>query len=608
MNIDKLKDSKEKNKNYIKSFDGLRSIAVILVILYHLSPHIFTGGYLAVVIFLVLSGYLVTDNFIKEIDTNIQIDILKFWKKRLIKLYTPLLPLLIIVSLLILFFFNNMLNNYVGNVFSTLFGVNNIYQIVNGLSYFESHGNFNPFTHLWSLGLEIQFYFIWPIIIAFLYGTLKIKRKKLSFIIFILSIFSAIIMFILYKKGVDTSRIYYGTDTRAFGFLIGAFFAIIFPRNMILNIKFEGVKKILLDILSIIVFLSILYASFILDSNFSIVYTFGMYIYSILTGILLVLILMENNVMNKFLSLSFFGIIGERSYSLYLWQYPVMIFISSKFIFTKISSTSLFIIELIIAIFISEISYRIFENKRLYLKYVNKNENLINKHTITSVVILSIFVIFSSSIASLSNNNNEINNLKSKILEIEKNKNEENKKDNLILKEKDLTTNKDKKNILDVDNQNITFIGDSVMLCAKENIQNTFKNANVDAKVSRQYWDLKKVLENLKNTNSIKDIVVIHLGTNANINKKDFMDSLRLLENKKIFLINCIVPNSWEQNVNKTLNDISNEMENVKIIDWYKFAKEKKNLFYQDATHPNQNGAKEYTNLLKQTLEKYLNE
>lgn len=145
------------------------------------------------------------------------------------------------------------------------------------------------------------------------------------------------------------------------------------------------------------------------------------------------------------------------------------------------------------------------------------------------------------------------------------------------------------------------------MLCAQEDIKNKFKNSNIDAKVSRQYWDLPKVLENLKKNNNIKDIVVIHLGTNYSINKKEFTESLKSIGNKKIFLINCIVTNSWEGQVNKTLKEISDEMDNVNLIDWYGFAKGKKELFYQDATHPNVEGAKEYTNLLKKDLEKYLN-
>ena len=239
-----------KNENYISSFDGLRAIAVTFVMLFHLSPHIFSGGYLGVVIFLVLSGYLVTDNLIKEMNDNIHLDILKFWKKRIIKLYIPLLPLLSIVSIIILLFFDEMLNGYIGNLFSSLFGINNIYQIVNGLSYFESHGNLNPFTHLWSLGLEIQFYFIWPIILSILYGTLKIKGKKLAIVIFSMSFISALMMYLLYNPSVDVSRIYYGIDTRAFGFLIGAFFAVLFPREMVKKFVFIGFKKISLDILS----------------------------------------------------------------------------------------------------------------------------------------------------------------------------------------------------------------------------------------------------------------------------------------------------------------------------------------------------------------------
>lgn len=606
MEIDILKNNtlKEKNKNYIHSFDGLRAIAVILVILYHLSPHIFSGGYLAVIIFLVLSGYLVTDNFIKEIDTNIQIDILKFWKRRLIKLYTPLLPLLTIVSLMILFFFDNMLNGYVGNLFSTLFGINNIYQIVNGLSYFESHGNFNPFTHLWSLGLEMQFYLIWPIVIAVLYGTFKIKGKKLAIIIFFLSFLSSLLMFLLYKPNIDLSRIYYGTDTRAFGFLIGAFFAILFPRKKVFNLEITKAKKIILDIFSILIFLVIVYTSIVLNSQFSFVYKFGMYLYSILVGILLILILIKNNIMNKFLSLSLFEMIGQRSYSLYLWQYTIMIFISSKFAWSKISNIKLFIIELIISIIIAEISYRFFENKRNYLKYIDKNDDLVNKNIAISVFILSAFIIFSTSITSLSNKHNEINDLKSRIAQIEKAKNNNTNEEKITLKEEKIKENKEK---IDVENLNITFIGDSVMLCAQEDIKNKFKNSNIDAKVSRQYWDLPKVLENLKKNNNIKDIVVIHLGTNYSINKKEFTESLKSIGNKKIFLINCIVTNSWEEQVNKTLKEISDEMDNVNLIDWYGFAKGKKELFYQDATHPNVEGAKEYTNLLKKDLEKYLN-
>ncbi len=588
-----------KNRNYILSFDGLRAFAVTFVMLYHLSPHIFSGGYLGVVIFLVLSGYLVTDNFIKEMDKSLHIDILKFWKKRLLKLYIPLLPCLSIVSLLILFFFSDMLNGYVGNLLSSLLGMNNIYQIVNGLSYFESHGNLNPFTHLWSLGLEMQFYFIWPVILSFLYGTFKIKGKKLAITILSLSLLSAYLMYTLYNPNIDVSRIYYGTDTRAFAFLVGAFFAILFPRNDIIKLNLKIKKNLLLDFCSVIIFLIIVYLSIVLSPNMPIVYNFGMYAYSVLIGTLLILILLEQNIMNKFLSLLPFTIVGRRSYSLYLWQYPIMIFISSKLSFTKISKINLFILELIISVLIAEFSYRFFENKKNYLRYVNKNSDIVSRNMSLTIFVLTFFVLFSTSISSLSKSTNEINDLKERISEIEK------IKDDTPPNKKNIKSTKKLKD--DISKENITFIGDSVMLCAVEDMKKTFENSVIDAKVSRQSWDLQKVIDELKEKNLIKDIVVIHLGTNYKINKVEFENSLKSLENRKIILINCIVPESWEEQVNQTLKEISEENENIELIDWYNFAKEKKELFYKDATHPNIEGAKIYNNFLKDELNKIFN-
>ena len=144
------------------------------------------------------------------------------------------------------------------------------------------------------------------------------------------------------------------------------------------------------------------------------------------------------------------------------------------------------------------------------------------------------------------------------------------------------------------------------MLCAVEDMQKTFTHSKIDAKVSRQAWDLPKVLKELKDKDEIKDYVVIHLGTNYKINKSEFVESLKTLENKKIFLINCIVPESWEEQVNTTLKEIANENPNIELIDWYSFAKEKKELFYDDATHPNVEGAKEYNKLLESELSKHI--
>lgn len=621
INLDKLKQIKIRNffkkdkkiindTNHIKSFDGLRAIAVILVMLYHTIPHIVSGGYLGVVIFLVLSGYLVTDNFLREMDEHKYLDIIKFWKKRFIKLYTPLLPMLSIVSLFVLLFFNGMLRGYVGNLFSSLFGINNIYQIIHGLSYFDSHGNPNPFTHLWSLGLEVQFYLIWPILISLLYRTFRLKRKSIAVVIIILSLFSATTMYILYNPNTDVSRIYYGIDTRAFSFLIGAFFACIYPRNKVQEVNFSKSENICIDILSILLFALIIYTSVILDSKMEIVYKFGMYFYSFLIGLLIITILLKDNIVNKFLCFAPFTEIGKRSYSLYLWQYPITIFIGDYLKWSKISIAYLILIKLLFSIIFAEISYRIFERKINYLGYINEkcNEDIKNRNLFSAIGILAIFIIFSTSILSITQKSDDIEELKNRLENIQKENKENSQLNNFEISKETFDIKKSKEHIENIDFStiDITFIGDSIMLSASDKMKDEFKNAIIDAKVSRQAWDLPKVLENLKEKNNIKDIVIIHLGSNYKINKQKFKANLLSLESKKIFLINCVIPDPWEEQVNTTIKEIAEEMENVEMIDWYAVAKNKKDLFYKDATHPNEEGVKEYINLLKTELTKHL--
>lgn len=585
-----MEDNNNNNniKNHILSFHGLRAIAVIFVTLYHLVPHIFAGGYLGVVIFLVMSGYLVTDNLLEEIDRSRYLEITKFWKRRIKKLYTPLIPMLIVTSFVLLVS-NKMLDNYIWNLTSSLLGFNNIYQILQGLSYFDTYLNVNPFTHLWSLGLEIQFYLIWPIFISLAYNTFRIRRKKLAILTFVLAFISAFLMFRLYIPETDVSRVYYGLDTRAFSFLIGSAFGIILPRNSVIKIEVEGFKKYLINILSLIVISIIIYCLVMIDAKLNIVYNFGMFFFSILVGVFLVLILFNNNYISKILSRKEVTDIGKRSYSLYLWQYPVIVFINAIFKWTKLQQIYIVFIEFFIIIIISEISFRLFEEK-LYFKY--KEIYRLNFY----VILLSSFIIFSTSISSISKDRSENSILKERISEIEKKSKEAEEK------KKEVAEEKDTKNKIDIKTSNFTFIGDSVMLSAKDNLEKQFESSVIDAKISRQYWHLKDILTNLNNDKKIRDNVVIHLGTNSNINKSEYIKVLGTLKDKKIFLINCVVPRPWENQVNNTILEISKEMKNVKIIDWYSFSKDKKELFYDDGTHPNLKGSEEYAKFIKNEI------
>ena len=162
------KQKRLKKSRYITGFDGIRSLAVMGVILYHLLPRVMTGGYLGVPIFFVVSGYLITDLLRQEWEQNGKINIWQFYVRRMKRLYPGLVFLLVTASAYITLFQRGLLNNLRGTVISSLFYVNNWWQINNGLSYFDRFANESPFTHIWSLAVEGQNYLFWPIIFVLL--------------------------------------------------------------------------------------------------------------------------------------------------------------------------------------------------------------------------------------------------------------------------------------------------------------------------------------------------------------------------------------------------------------------------------------------------------
>ncbi|MFR8085814.1 MAG: acyltransferase family protein, partial [Leuconostoc gelidum] len=162
-------------RRYITGFDGLRAIAVIGVILFHLMPTKIIGGWLGVPLFFVLSGYLITDLLIQEYDNTQFIAPIKFYIRRLKRLYPALVCMLLISTTIILLFDQQLIYNLRHVLITNLGYVYNFWAINNGQSYFQQFGGASPFTHLWSLSIEGQFYFVWPFVV---WGVLKLRIKK----------------------------------------------------------------------------------------------------------------------------------------------------------------------------------------------------------------------------------------------------------------------------------------------------------------------------------------------------------------------------------------------------------------------------------------------
>ena len=588
--------------------DIIKAISLISVIIYHLYEY--KGTYIGVVLFFVISGYLITEVLYERDDSYF-----KFIKRRYIKIFPPLIAVLTLSYLAFYYFYGFINIKLIFNSLSSLFGLSNIYQIYSGMSYFERSGDLFPLLHTWSLSIEIQFYVIFPFLI-YLFKKMKLNVKFIAAIIIILSLISGSIMIYKEYMNYDISAIYYGTDTRIFSILIGSAFYFLF-KNKKLNPKRANILSYVFLGIIVVITLSVDYSS---KSNY---YGF-LYLISILGGFITVTSLKTGFLDFKSPIAKPLSKLGEHSYVYYLWQYPIMIYSLEYFKWSDIDYNYTVILQIIILIILSEISYKFL---------IESRQGSIILRRIFLVIYVAILVFLPISTESNSeevqNRANEIDNnlgtnnfnntahdntkkeykidnidyIAEKLLkEIALFKEQQDKK---IEKKVDETVEKEEdKDKVDnsIEAEDYTFIGDSVMKMGEPYIKEIFKDANIDAKVSRQFTDLPKVLEALKDSKKLKNIVVIHLGTNGVINKESFESSMKLLEGKTVYLMNTVVPKPWEKSVNKSLEEWSADYSNITIIDWHKYAKGEKKLFYKDATHPKPEGAKKYAEFILESI------
>ena len=591
--------------------DIIKAISLISVIIYHLYEY--RGTYIGVVLFFVISGYLITE-VLYERDDNY----FKFIKRRYTKIFPPLITVLLFSCLAFYYFYGFLSVKLIFNSISSLFGLSNIYQIYSGMSYFERSGDLFPLLHTWSLSIEIQFYIIFPFLI-YLFKKLKIDIKVIAVLILILSGISGALMFYKEYINYDLSAIYYGTDTRIFSILMGSAFYFLFKDKKLEAKKANIISYIFLGII-VLITLSVDYSS---KTNY---YGF-LYLISILGGFITVTSLKTGFLDFKNPIAKPFSKLGEHSYVYYLWQYPIMIYSLEYFKWSDIDYNYTVVIQIIILVILSEISYKFLIESRqgsiilrriflvLYVailvflpistetnsEEVKVRANEIDNNLVTSGLNDTIHSNPSEESNSLKSDNG--NYITDKLLEkVTPSKKEESKEIEKNIKEaKKEEVDKNKINN-SIEGKDYTFIGDSVMKMGEPYIKEIFKNANVDAKVSRQFTDLPKVLESLKESKKLKNIVVIHLGTNGVINKESFETSMKLLEGKTVYLMNTVVPKPWEKSVNNSLKEWSEDYKNITIIDWYKYAKGEKQLFYKDATHPKPEGAKIYAEFILENV------
>ncbi len=320
----------KRNQRYMPGLDGLRAIAVLAVIIFHLGFDWAPGGLLGVGIFFTLSGYLITDILLSQLSARGKIKLGQFWLARARRLLPALFVMLAIVTAWVTIFGPAQPIQFREAVASSVFYVNNWEQIFANVSYFARFAPEGPLNHLWSLSVEEQFYIFWPFLL--LIGVKLVHerplpsgvRPRLALLTIAGAIVSSILMAVLYHPSLDPSRIYYGTDTRAGGLLFGAALAMVWPSRR-LSRRIAPQARNTLDALGVLGLAIIALMIWQVGEFSRFLYQGGFVVLSLATVMVLMPLAHPACRLGKWLGVRPLRWVGTRSYGIYLWQTPVIV-------------------------------------------------------------------------------------------------------------------------------------------------------------------------------------------------------------------------------------------------------------------------------------------
>lgn len=578
------------NKRYLPGLDGFRAIAVTAIIIFHMNPNWLPGGFLGVDTFFVISGYLITALLISEYYITGEIDLINFWLRRIKRLIPAVLFMLTVILTYTAFFKPEIIFDIKKDTIAAFFYVSNWWYIFQDVDYFNQFA-IAPLKHLWSLAVEEQFYLLYPILLLFL---VKFKNQNFTFLIlFIISLISLEMMFFLSNSEGNNSRVYFGTDTRLQTLLLGALLAIIWP-PFSLKKNISKIQKYIIDLFGIIGLVILIYFFVTISDKDIWIYKGGFYLISFITLFIIASVVHPSGLFAKSLSNRLFVYIGKRSYSLYLWHFPIIEFVHSYFVSGQIPFYVYFL-DIILMVTIAEFSYKFIETpiRKKGIKAFALSPFRYKKFIRTAILILLLiptFLLFNGNFDKYAEKHEE---------KKETSFTSKSQKNN-IQEEKNI---KEKEKQIDLNSIQPLLLGDSVMVDIGNVFQNKVPNAVIDGKVGRQLIDANQLIDEKYSHYSYKNQdVILELGTNGDFTESQLNQLIKNLGEANIYLVTVRVPKEYEQNVNNLIHKAGEKYKNVHVIDWHKESEDHPEYFAYDGIHLEYDGAKALSNLIIEKL------
>jgi peptidoglycan/LPS O-acetylase OafA/YrhL len=554
---------------YIPAIDGLRAIAVMAVLFYHLGFNWIPGGFLGVDLFFVISGYVITRLLLDSIERSGGLDLRAFYLARIRRLLPALAFMLVTTAIAVGIWAPDTIKRFLIDTPFALTGSMNWWLVGHHLDYFEAIGRPPLLQHTWSLAVEAQFYLLWPLILLVIlkfFGKKRIPVVSLS-----IAAFSGIALMLISfsldsSNASKVSHVYFGTDTHSIGLFLGAALAVSWiPQNF----KSEVSKKAqdFIDGIGVFGFLGILAAFLLIDESQPSLYKIafplaGLFGAAIVTSIVHPASRFAPILQNKVLLW-----IGERSYAIYLWHWVIFQVTRPKVDLAG-ASWAMYSLRILIVFALADVSLRYVElpvrrgvlNYWIKgLKYRTSEEKKRQKRRFTAVVSILVISISLISIRAVGITSEKERAFKEEI--------------------------ETQPPSIPLSTQGIWLTGDSVILGIRSVLAEQREVGLINARVGRQAPELLAEIQH-DLPNAPTGPVVMNLGNNNALTEEQvvlILDALK--DHDRVILVNTAVPRPWRDSNNDVIAMVSARYSNVRMVDWARISEGHPEYFAPDGVH-----------------------
>ena len=555
---------------YIPAIDGLRALAVIAVMFYHLGFSWIPGGFLGVDLFFVISGYVITRLLLDSIAQSGGLDLRGFYIARARRLLPALIFMLVSTVIAIGIWAPDTIKRLLIDTPFSLTGTMNWWLVAHHQDYFESIGRPPLLQHTWSLAVEAQFYLIWPLILYFILK--RLGKKVIPAASLIIAAASGVALLLLSfsldaSNASKVSHVYFGTDTHSIGLFLGAALAVSWiPQNFTINVTKQAQNFI--DGVGIFGFIGILSCFLFIDETQPTLYKIAFPLAGLFGAAIIMSVVHPASRFAPVLQNPVLLWIGERSYSIYLWHW-VIFQVTRPSVDLAGKEWALYSLRILIVFALSDISLRfvelpirrgVFQYWLKGLKYRTKKDRNLQTRAVTALIVFLMLIGSLVSVRAIHISQQERTRLEA----------------SLTAKPSEIKA---------ATTGGLWVTGDSVILGIRSTLGENHPIALMNARIGRQAPELLDVMVHDK-TQVVGSTVVFDLGNNNALTREQVVAIFEVVKDQpKIIVVNTAVPRPWREGNNALLADVARNYSRVTIVDWNSISQGHPEYFAPDGVH-----------------------